>query len=74
MGTQTKYIKITPHGNCIACWKCVEACPKHVLRKMNLLVHKHAIVGRNAADCIGCLKCLKTCQHGAFSKCESRKP
>lgn len=69
MATKTKFIEIEPHNKCIACWDCVTACPKHVLKKMNVLVHKHVIVNPKTADnCIGCLKCLRICQHDVFKK------
>lgn len=70
MGTQTKHITLNPHGKCIACKKCVEACPKHILKLTPFFWHKHAITGRNAADCIGCYKCIKACEYGVFTKNE----
>ena len=64
---QTEHILIETHI-CQACWECVEACPKNVLGKVNILgIHKHAIV-KNSANCIGCYKCIKTCPNGAISK------
>ena len=52
-------------NRCIACYKCVEACPKGVLDKMNILFHKHAHV-KQPDSCIGCLKCVKTCENKAI--------
>ena len=49
----TPYIAINPH-NCVACWECIPACPKHV-----------RIVDADA--CIGCNKCIRTCSHGVFT-------
>ena len=58
---------------CINCGKCVSACPKGVLDQVNLIVHKHAHVGR-ADLCVGCLKCAKACQQNAIVPVGSMKP
>lgn len=60
------HIKINPR-TCVACWKCVDACPKQVIGKVEFLWHKH-IVLKNPKDCSGCAKCIKTCPHGVFSQ------
>ena len=61
----TPYIAINPH-NCVACWKCIPACPKHVLGKVALPFHKHVRIV-DADACIGCNKCIRTCPHGVFT-------
>jgi len=62
----TPYILLNPH-KCNACWKCIEQCPKEVIGKINLLVHKHVKI-KNARACIGCLKCVKACEFDAIYK------
>lgn len=63
---QTKFISINPR-NCVACWECVESCPKNVLGKIDFLGHRHVKIS-NAPACIGCFKCVKTCPHGCINK------
>jgi 2-oxoglutarate ferredoxin oxidoreductase subunit delta len=53
-------------GKCKACWKCLDVCPQKVIDKINVIVHKHAVM-RKREQCIGCLKCVRICPHGAFS-------
>lgn len=60
----TDYVAINP-SRCVACWKCVEQCPKNVVGKIEILWHRH-VVFRNPDACIGCRKCIKTCPHGVF--------
>ncbi len=63
---QTKYIELNTK-NCIACWKCTEACPKEVFGKVKVLWHKHIrIINRD--NCIGCLKCTRVCTSEALIK------
>ncbi len=50
---------------CRACWKCVGACPEKVFGKINIIIHKHAIM-KHGSRCIGCGKCVKACGHGAI--------
>ena len=57
---------MNPHL-CMACWECVEKCPKQVIGKTGFFLHKH-VVFENADACIGCLKCIKTCPNGVFFK------
>jgi ferredoxin len=53
--------------NCVACWKCIDACPKQVIGKVGFLWHKH-IVLKNPENCIGCKKCIQICPKGVFSE------
>lgn len=62
----TKYVAMNPR-RCVACWECVEKCPKHVIGKVGFLWHKH-VVFTNADACIGCNKCIKVCPNGVFFK------
>lgn len=56
-------------SRCVACWECVEKCPKHVIGKTGSLWHRH--VAFNDVDaCIGCNKCVKTCPQGVFFKAD----
>jgi Pyruvate/2-oxoacid:ferredoxin oxidoreductase delta subunit len=52
---------------CQACWDCIAVCPQHVLAKVDLFFHKHALV-RHADQCKGCLRCVKVCPNGAINK------
>ena len=60
----TEFIDFIPKG-CISCWKCVEACPKNVIGKIEVLFHRHAILV-DADACIGCKKCVKACPQHCF--------
>lgn len=60
----TNYVAMNPRP-CVACWKCVEQCPKNAIGKIEVLCHKH-VVFRNPDACIGCKKCIKTCPQGVF--------
>lgn len=60
----TKHVAMNP-GRCVACWECVERCPKRVIGKAGFLWHHHAIF-TDADACIGCNKCIKTCPHDVF--------
>lgn len=61
---QSKFVAVNPH-RCEACWQCVEACPKQVIGKINLWVHKHVYIEHPSA-CIGCKKCIRVCPHDAI--------
>jgi 2-oxoglutarate ferredoxin oxidoreductase subunit delta len=63
---QTAFVHATGM-KCKACWKCVEACPKAVIGKIDFLFHKHAVI-RNPESCTGCLKCVKACKYGVIGK------
>lgn len=56
-------------SRCVACWKCVDVCPRQVIGKIDLPWHKH-IVFRQAGECIGCERCVKTCPEQVFSVIE----
>ncbi|MCC8153829.1 MAG: 4Fe-4S binding protein [Tannerellaceae bacterium] len=61
---------ITPYvwsntRTCIACWKCIDECPKGVIGKVQFLWHKH-IVFKDSENCTGCKKCIKTCPNNVF--------
>ncbi len=61
----TKFISIQT-DKCLACWKCVEACPSEVIGKIDIIIHKHAVVD-NRDECTGCRKCVKACECNAIS-------
>jgi len=63
---RTNFIQIDSR-KCNACWKCIENCPKHVLEKVDIVIHRHSHI-YNSNECIGCLKCIKTCEFNAISK------
>ncbi len=50
---------------CDACWDCIEACPKQVLGKIDVIWHRHVII-REAEACNGCKKCVCVCESGAI--------
>lgn len=60
----TDYVAMNP-SHCVACWKCVEQCPKKAIGKIEVLWHKH-VVFQNPDACVGCKKCIKTCPQGVF--------
>lgn len=62
----TKYVTANPR-RCVACWECVEKCPKHVIGKVGFLWHRH-VAFKDTEACIGCNKCIKTCPHGVCVK------
>jgi len=41
-GRRTRHIQLDT-SQCEACFKCVEACQKHVIGKVNFFFHKHAV-------------------------------
>lgn len=64
---RTVHISIN-HWKCKGCWHCVEACPRNVLRPVDLgRGHRHVFV-INPSQCTGCLKCKKICSGGAITK------
>jgi NAD-dependent dihydropyrimidine dehydrogenase PreA subunit len=63
---RTAHVWANPR-NCIACWKCIDTCPKQVIGKVGFLWHKHIVI-KNAEDCIGCKKCIQVCPNRVFSE------
>ena len=61
---QTKFISLETRY-CDACWVCIEACPKQVLGKFDLVWHHHTVI-RDAEACNGCKKCVRACKTGAL--------
>ncbi len=68
----TAHVTMNPH-RCVACWKCVDKCPKNVIRRAGFLWHKHAVF-KNSGACIGCKRCIRTCPNGVFSESDSQFP
>lgn len=60
----TNYVAMNP-SHCVACWKCMDQCPKNVIGKVGFLWHKH-VAFQDADACIGCKKCIKTCPNDVF--------
>ncbi len=54
-------------SKCSACWKCIARCHRKVIGKVNLIIHKHAIL-RRPSECTGCLKCVRICDAQAILK------
>jgi 2-oxoglutarate ferredoxin oxidoreductase subunit delta len=52
-------------GLCQACWECVAACPNGVIGKVDVWVHRHAVI-RAGDTCTGCGRCVKACPNGAL--------
>ncbi len=65
---QTKFIELNTQ-KCQACWKCLSNCKNNVIGKIDILVHKHALI-KNPDDCTGCLRCVRICEFGAYSRKE----
>ena len=63
---RSRFIAIDPR-HCVACWKCVEACPQQVIGKVEFLWHRHVVL-KHAEACIGCYRCVKTCPQQVFSR------
>jgi NAD-dependent dihydropyrimidine dehydrogenase PreA subunit len=63
---QTPFVELDTHA-CQACWGCCAVCPAHVLGKISLPWHKHAVF-RTAMDCVGCGKCVAVCAAGALRR------
>ncbi len=62
---ETPYIQLDT-SKCTACFKCVEVCSKNVIGKINIIIHKHAII-RKGGECTGCGRCVKVCDAGALT-------
>ena len=64
--TQTKFVELDTK-KCQACWKCLSNCKKNVIGKVDIIIHKHALI-EYPDNCTGCLQCVKTCEFGAYRK------
>jgi Fe-S-cluster-containing hydrogenase component 2 len=53
-------------SRCTACWECIPVCPESVLGKIDVWLHRHAVV-RAGDRCLGCRRCIKVCAAGALS-------
>lgn len=67
---QTAFIALDTH-KCKACWKCIDACPHKVFGKINIIVHKHAVM-IGGDKCTGCGRCIKSCDNSAIYRLEKR--
>lgn len=61
----TAFLTVSSLHGCIACWQCVDACPRKVLGKVKFLWHKHVKID-NPQSCIGCGKCVTVCPQSIF--------
>jgi len=57
---------------CKACWKCVDICPQKVFGKIDIIIHRHALI-KNGDRCTGCGKCAKVCECDAISYISGRR-
>lgn len=64
MEKTTNYPGFSPR-KCNACWKCVDICPRHTIKKVKILWHRHAVPTYHG--CIGCNLCVRTCPNGCFT-------
>ena len=62
----TEFIQLNM-SECRACFKCVDVCPEDVFGKINIIIHRHAVI-RKKDRCIGCGKCMNICDTGAISR------
>lgn len=60
-----KYVTFSGTHGCVACWRCVEACPGEVFGKVRVLWHKHVKIV-NPDACVGCGKCERVCPQKLF--------
>ena len=68
MSKQTSFTRFDS-GQCVECWKCIEACANKVIGKVNLPWHKHVRIV-SPIECVGCMKCVKVCNVNAMRKRE----
>jgi len=62
----TAYVQLDTK-KCKACWDCIGSCKQHVIGKVDLPWHKHALI-IDPVKCTGCLSCIGTCQYNSFTK------
>jgi Fe-S-cluster-containing hydrogenase component 2 len=62
----TRFIELDTRA-CQACWRCCDVCPTHVMGKVSLPFHKHAVF-RMGDDCVGCGECVVACAAGALRR------
>ncbi|AEG59803.1 hypothetical protein Desru_1538 [Desulforamulus ruminis DSM 2154] len=67
----TEYIIINTRL-CRACWKCIRACPRGVIGKVDFLFHKHIRLIEPDL-CVGCGACEKACPEGAIAALKRSK-
>jgi 2-oxoglutarate ferredoxin oxidoreductase subunit delta len=68
MSETTDFIQLDIR-RCRACWKCIKVCKEGVIGKIDILVHKHAVV-RNPERCRGCLRCANVCENQTITELE----
>ncbi len=54
---ERKYLQLNSRL-CIACWNCIEACPRQVFGKIDMGFHRHARL-ENPQNCNGCKACVR---------------
>jgi 2-oxoglutarate ferredoxin oxidoreductase subunit delta len=65
----TPFVRLD-RSRCEACWECIAVCPESVLGKIDVWLHRHAVV-RDGDRCQGCRRCVKVCAAGALSDRDS---
>lgn len=61
----TEYLSASSAHECVACWQCVDVCPRQVLGKVKILWHRHVKV-KSPDRCVGCGKCVNVCPKSIF--------
>lgn len=64
--TSTPFVELNTR-KCQDCQQCIKACRNHVIGRVNLPWHKHALI-INPGLCSGCLKCTRVCPCEAIGK------
>ena len=62
----TRYVALVS-SRCRGCWRCVEACARSVIGKLDQPGQRNANIVAGA-DCIGCGACLRACPAGAIQR------
>ena len=62
--SRTPFVKLDTR-KCKACWECINICSNHVINKIDMPWHKHALIVE-PDSCTGCLNCVDICQYGAY--------